>query len=97
MSVATEGANLMSVIERQIKRFIDTEIEIADVKTDDTMLWITLTDGRVIGSPLAWSSRLAQATPAQRAQWRLSPNKTGIHWPDIDEDISARVLMGHPS
>jgi hypothetical protein len=87
----------MSVIERQIKTSIDPNIEIADVQTDDTMLWITLTDGRIIGSPLAWSSRLANATPAQRAHWRLSPSKTGIYWPEIDEDISAKVLMGHPS
>jgi hypothetical protein len=66
----------MSVIERQIKRFVD---------------------GRVIGSPLAWSSRLSQATQEQRARWTLSPSKTGVHWPEIDEDISARVLMGHSS
>ena len=88
----------MATIQHQRgKTYIDPDIQIADVQIDGTMLWIHLTDGRVIGSPLAWSQRLSNATPEQRTHWRLSPNKTGIHWPDIDEDISVRVLMGHPS
>lgn len=79
------------------KTLIDPNIEIADVRCDEHMVWITLTDGRIIGSPLAWSPRLLRATTEQRSNWRLSPTKTGVHWPDVDEDISARVLMGHPS
>ncbi len=87
----------IEIIRPQTKKYIDPDIQIADVRCDDTMLWITLTDGPVIGSPLAWSERLPGATPEQRVHWRLSANKTGVHCPDIDEDISARVLMGHPS
>ncbi len=79
------------------KLSIDSEIGIADVQCDDTMLWITLLDGRVIGSPLAWSLRLSQATQDQRENWRIIGAGTGIHWPDVDEHISALVLMGHPS
>lgn len=82
---------------RRGKTYIEPNCIIATVHTDDTMLWITLEDGRVIGSPLAWSPRLEDATPEQRAHWELLPAKTGIHWPDVDEYISVRVLMGHPS
>ena len=82
---------------RRGKTHIDPEIIIADVRCDDTMLWITLTDARVIGAPLAWFPRLEDATPEQRANWELYPFGLGVHWPDVDEDISARVLMGHPS
>lgn len=87
----------MSVIERRGTTHIDPNIQIASVRCDDTMLWITLTDERVIGAPLRWFPRLQDATPAQRANWRLLPARTGVHWEDVDEDISARVLMGHPS
>ena len=78
------------------KTHIDPEVRIADVRADDTMLWISLADGRVIGSPLAWSPRLQNGTPAQRANWHLVDD-TIVHWPDLDEDISVLVLMGHPS
>ncbi len=87
----------MATIQKRGKTQIESNPTIVDVRSDDTMLWITLQDGRVIGSPLAWSPRLSDATAEQRANWQLSPSKTGIHWPDVDEDISVRVLMGHPS
>jgi hypothetical protein len=87
----------MATTEQRGKTYIDPDIRVADVHTDDVMLWITLTDGRVIGSPLAWSPRLAEATPEQRAQWELMGGGTVVHWPAIDEHISARVLLGHPS
>lgn len=54
--------------------------------------------GRVISVPLAWSWRLSDATPAQRANWELIANGHGVHWPDIDEDISAEgMLAGIPA
>jgi hypothetical protein len=87
----------MATMRPRGKTQIESNYTIVDVRTDDTMLWITLQDGRVIGSPLAWSPRLSDATTEQRANWRLSPSKTGIHWPEVDEDISVRVLVGHPS
>lgn len=87
----------MSAIAVQAKTYIEKNFTISDVCCDDTMLWITLQDGRVIGAPLAWFPRLIRATPAQRARWELWPGEDAISWPDVDEDISVRVLMGHPS
>jgi hypothetical protein len=57
-----------------------------------------LTDGRAISVPLAWSWRLTDATPEQRARWELIAEGTGIRWPEIDEDISVRgMLDGMPA
>lgn len=55
-----------------------------------------LADGRSISAPLEWFPRLRDATPAQRANWRLIGGGEGIHWPDIDEDISVLRLFGLP-
>ena len=74
---------------------IASDIVVTDVTTDETYLWLTLTDGRIIGAPLAWFPRLADATLEERAKFIV--RGAGIHWPAIDEDISARVLLGHPS
>jgi hypothetical protein len=57
------------------------------------LLQVTLSDGRIISAPLAWSPRLLAATPAQRQNWRLIGGGVGIHWPDIDEDISVKGLL----
>ena len=90
-------ADLQQLREQRGKTHIDPDIQIATVHTDESMLWLTLTDGRVIGAPLAWFPRLQQATPEQRVQWEILPARTGVHQPDVDEYISVRVLMGHPS
>jgi hypothetical protein len=50
-------------------------------------------DGRVISVPLAWSWRLSDATPQQRANFRLIGTGQGIHWPDVDEDISVDGML----
>ena len=52
-----------------------------------------LADGRVISVPLAWSWRLSDATPAQRANFRLIASGQGVHWPDVDEDLSVEGLL----
>jgi hypothetical protein len=52
-----------------------------------------LVDGRVISVPLAWSWRLSEATPVQRANFRLIGSGQGVHWPDVDEDISVEGLL----
>jgi hypothetical protein len=52
-----------------------------------------LADGRVISVPLAWSWRLYEATAAQRANFRLIGTGQGVHWPDVDEDISVEGLL----
>ncbi|MGE0158618.1 MAG: DUF2442 domain-containing protein [Gemmatimonadales bacterium] len=55
-------------------------------------------DGRTISAPLEWYPRLHRATEAQRANWRLIGEGHGIHWPDVDEDISTIMLIeGLPS
>jgi len=57
-----------------------------------------LTDGRTISVPLAWSWRLSEASPEQRANFRIIGAGQGVHWPDIDEDISVRgMLEGRPA
>ena len=65
--------------------------------TDDT-LSVDLSDGRTISVPIAWYPRLSHATNEERDQWRLIGNGRGIHWPDLDEDISVEnLLKGQPS
>jgi hypothetical protein len=57
-----------------------------------------LADGRTISVPLAWSWRLSDATPEQRQRYELIGDGEGIHWPDVDEDISVRgMLEGIPA
>jgi hypothetical protein len=57
-----------------------------------------LIDGRTISVPLAWSWRLAEATPEQREHYEIIGDGTGVHWPDIDEDISVEgMLAGTPA
>jgi hypothetical protein len=64
-----------------------------DVTCTDDELIVTLVDGRRGSAPLAWFSRLLPATPKQRANWRLIGRGVGIHWEDVDEDISVRTLL----
>ncbi len=65
--------------------------------TDDTVA-VELSDGRDISVPLAWFPKLLHGTPEERDNWRYIGNNEGIHWPDLDEDISiANLLMGNPS
>ncbi len=65
--------------------------------TDDT-LSVELVDGRTITAPLVWYPRLLYATPVQRAHWRICGGGFGIHWPEIDEDLSTEgLLRGAPA
>jgi len=69
----------------------------ASVTVRDDALTVILADGRALSVPTAWFPRLAQATPEQRADWRLIGDGGGIHWEAIDEDISVAGLLGLPS
>lgn len=61
-------------------------------------LSVDLTDGRTLSVPLAWYPRLLHGTPKERNKWRLIGEGEGIHWPDLDEDISVESLvLGRPS
>jgi len=69
-----------------------------DVQTTGITLSVDLSDGRSITVPLAWFPRLVHATPEERANWRLIGSGHGIHWEDLDEDISVEgLLAGRPS
>ena len=71
---------------------------VRDVRFTDDIISVDLFDGRTITAPLAWYPRLLHATPEQRANWRLAGAGYGIHWPDIDEDLSAQgMLHGAPA
>jgi len=71
---------------------------IQNVRITGEEIIVQLADGRTVSVPLAWSWRLSEATAAQRANWRLIGNGQGVHWPDIDEDLSAEgFLHGAPS
>lgn len=77
---------------------VSVESRIARVEVTDETITAHLVDGRVISVPLAWSWRLSDATPTQRANWRLIGDGHGVHWPDVDEDISADgMLSGIPA
>jgi hypothetical protein len=59
----------------------------------DDALAVDLADARTITAPLAWFPRLAHGEPAERNHWRLIARGQGIHWPDLDEDISVESLL----
>ena len=62
------------------------------VCTADELI-VTLADGRRVSAPLEWFPRLLRGTPEQRARWRLIGGGVGLHWEDLDEDISVRSLL----
>ena len=71
---------------------------VLDVRFDEASLIVDLMDGRTISVPLAWYPRLLRATPAQREHWEKAGAGLGIHWPEIDEDLSTEgLLRGAPA
>ncbi len=73
-------------------------IEARQVSVTDDFLVVELSDGRSISVPVAWYPRLQHGTPEERSHWRLIGRGDGIHWPDLDEDISVSGLVaGRPS
>lgn len=71
---------------------------VKDVRIDADTLSVDLMDGRTITVPLVWYPRLANATAAQRSRWKVAGAGYGIHWPDIDEDLSTEgLLRGAPA
>ena len=73
-----------------------TEINVPEAMTvsvtEDTLA-VQLSDGRDISVPLSWYPRLVHATPEERGHWELIGGGQGIHWPDLDEDISVEMLL----
>jgi Protein of unknown function (DUF2442) len=66
---------------------------VVDVTVTDDRLTVVLADGRELSAPLAWFPRLLEATPEQRRNWRLIGRGHGIHWPEVDEDVSVSSLL----
>jgi hypothetical protein len=64
-----------------------------DVKITDDTLSVDLSDGRTILTPILWYPRLAYASPAERNHWELVGQGIGIHWPELDEDVSVEALL----
>ena len=64
-----------------------------DVTVTDERLVVTLADGRELSAPLAWFPRLLEATQPQRQKWRFIGRGHGIHWPEVDEDVSVASLL----
>ena len=76
----------------------DSEPRIQAIQVTEDSITADLIDGRTISVPLVWSWRLSEATPEQRANYELIGDGVGVHWPDVDEDISAQgLLTGGPA
>ena len=71
----------------------DAEPLATGVEMSDSMLKVVLDDGRELAVPIEWFPRLRDATSGQRSNWRFIGRGEGIHWPDIDEDISIAGLL----
>ena len=77
---------------------VGADERVADVSFDQDALSVRLKDGRTISVPLAWYPRLFHATVEQRRNWKVAGGGYGIHWPEIDEDISTEgLLRGAPA
>ena len=73
---------------------MSTSVRPVEVRFDDASMWVELDDGRILGVPLAWFPRLLHSSKAARSQVELSPG--GLHWEELDEDISiSGLLAGH--
>jgi len=73
-------------------------LRVKDVRVTEDELIVSIADGRTVSVPLVWYPRLLHATPEQRARWELAGAGFGIHWPDLDEDLSTEgLLAGAPA
>jgi hypothetical protein len=72
---------------------IKVDATVVEVMVSDERLTVILADGRELSAPLAWFPRLLEATDPQRRHWRFIGRGRGIHWPEIDEDVSVASLL----
>lgn len=83
----------MNTLELEIQ-----EARAQDVRVDENVLAVDLTDGRTIITPLVWYPRLLYGTPKERANFEIIGDGKYLHWPDLDEDLTvAGILLGRPS
>lgn len=77
---------------------LDPGEQVEDLSFTEDTLSVALRDGRIITVPLAWYPRLADASPEERRNWEICGGGYGIHWPDVDEDLSTEgLLRGRPA
>ena len=77
---------------------VEIKAAIQHVEVTEDSLAVDLTDGRTVSVPTAWYPRLMHGTPEERSHWRIIGKGEGIHWADVDEDISVEnILLGRPS
>lgn len=60
---------------------------------DGARLFVEISDGRILGTPIRWYPRLASATPEERRNWQICGAGEGVHWPDVDEDLSLEGML----
>jgi uncharacterized protein DUF2442 len=77
---------------------VNVDPRVKSVLVTEDLVTFDLVDGRTVSVPLAWSWRLSEATPEQRARFEIIGDGQGVHWPDVDEDLSAQgMLTGTPA
>ena len=77
---------------------LSADERVRDVRVSEDTLTVDLMDGRTISVPLLWYSRLLSGTPKERSNWKTCAAGYGIHWPDLDEDLSTEgLLRGAPA
>ena len=77
---------------------VHAEATVQSVIFDEHRIHVELNDGRVVGAPLVWFPRLLNASAAERKDWLIAGGGAGVHWPQLDEDLSvAGLLRGAPS
>ena len=77
---------------------VSTDTRLKEVSVTQELITFSLVDGRVVSVPLAWSWRLSEATPTQRNNFEIIGDGYGVHWPDVDEDLSVEgMLHGVPA
>ena len=72
---------------------VNVDARVKTVTVTDDLITFHLVDGRVISVPLVWSWRLSDATPVQRNNYEIIGDGQGVHWPDVDEDISVQGMF----
>lgn len=91
----TNGMNILIIrrLRSDIMSNSHIPVKAVHVFIQNKLLHIVLSDGRQIATPLSWYEKLANATDEELKNWEISPSGVGIHWPDLDEDISIRPML----
>lgn len=86
-------STLASCPKKHVRSYRPTSALAKSIDFTDDLMQVHLMDGRVIGVPIAWFPRLLAATPKQRKKYEIDGGGIGLHWPDLDEDLSVAGLL----